>query len=151
MLEVCCPSEAGDKVRAVNAKNDGDVPAPDESIIDRLEQAAIEAEIQTGFREETVEEAKRHVLLRLGQILVGFLVVFAGLLMLPLPGPGMLTLAAGLAILAPEVPFARRLLVQVRKRLPSDAEGKVPLRIVFGGLALSVLGVCFSIWWSFIR
>ena len=151
MLEVCCPSEAGDKVRAVNATNDGDVPAPDESIIDRLEQAAIEAEIETGFREETVEEAKRHVLLRLGQILVGFLVVFAGLLMLPLPGPGMLTLAAGLAILAPEVPFARRLLVQVRKRLPSDAEGKVPLRIVFGGLALSVIGVCFSIWWSFIR
>jgi uncharacterized protein (TIGR02611 family) len=151
MLEVCCPSEAGNKVRAVNATNDGDVPAPDESIIDRLEQAAIEAEIETGFREETVEEAKRHVLLRLGQILVGFLVVFAGLLMLPLPGPGMLTLAAGLAILAPEVPFARRLLVQVRKRLPSDAEGKVPLRIVFGGLALSVIGVCFSIWWSFIR
>ena len=151
MLEVHRPSKAGDKVRAVNGKNDGDVPVPDEGIADRLEQAAIEAEIETGFREETIEEAKRHVLLRLGQILIGFVVVLAGLLMLPLPGPGLLTLAAGLAILAPEVPFARRLLVQVRKRLPEDADGKVPLRIVFGGLALSAIGICFSIWWSFIR
>ena len=135
----------------MNPHEDGDEPLPDEGFVDRIEQAAIEAEFETGRVEETVAEAKRHILLRLGQILLGTLVVVAGLLMLPLPGPGMLTLAAGLAILAPEVPFARRLLVQVRKRLPSDAEGKVPLRLVFAGLAVSVFGVGFSIWWTFIR
>lgn len=129
----------------------GDTPIPDERLIDRLEQAAIEAEIETGSREETVEKAKRHVLIRLGQIVVGFVIVIAGLLMLPLPGPGLLTLAAGLAILAPEVPFARRLLVQVRKRLPADADGNVPFLIVVGGLSASAIGICFSIWWSFIR
>ena len=135
----------------MNPHEDGDEPLPDEGFVDRIEQAAIAAEFETGRVEETVAEAKRHILLRLGQILLGTLVVVAGLLMLPLPGPGMLTLAAGLAILAPEVPFARRLLVQVRKRLPSDAEGKVPLRLVFAGLAVSVFGVGFSIWWTFIR
>lgn len=135
----------------MSGTTDGDAPVPDERFIDRLEQAAVEAEIETGYREETVDEAKRHVLIRLGRILVGFVIVIAGLLMLPLPGPGLLTLAAGLAILAPEVPFAHRLLVQVRKRLPSDADGNVPFRIVFGGLAVSVIGICFSIWWSFIR
>ncbi len=124
----------------MNPHEGGDEPLPDEGFVDRFEQAAIEAEFETGRVEETIAEAKRHILLRLGQIL-----------MLPLPGPGMLTLAAGLAILAPEVPFARRLLVQVRKRLPSDAEGKVPLRLVFAGLAVSVVGVGFSIWWTFIR
>ncbi len=135
----------------MNGPTDGDAPVPGERMVGRFEQAALEAEIETGYREETVEEAKRHVLIRLGRILVGFVIVLAGLLMLPLPGPGLLTLAAGLAILAPEVPFAHRLLVQVRKRLPSDADGNVPLLIVFGGLAVSVIGVCFSIWWSFIR
>ena len=135
----------------MNPHEDGNDALPDEGFVDRIEQAAIEAEFETGRVEETVAEAKRHILLRLGQILIGTLVVAAGLLMLPLPGPGMLTLAAGLAILAPEVPFARRLLVQVRKRLPSDAEGKVPLRLVFAGLAVSVVGVGFRIWWTFIR
>ncbi len=135
----------------MNPREEQDDALPDEGFIERIEQAAIEAEYETGRAEETVAEAKRNILLRLGQIFVGTVVVFAGLLMLPLPGPGLLTIAAGLAILAPEVPFARRLLVQVRKRLPSDAEGNVPLRLVFAGLAVSVVGVGFSIWWTFIR
>jgi uncharacterized protein (TIGR02611 family) len=118
---------------------------------EQLEQAAIEAELATGRKEETVAEAKRHILVRIGRVTLGVIVLIAGLLMLPLPGPGMLTIAAGLALLASDVPFARKLLERVRERLPADADGKVSRPVVFGGLIVSVITVGCSIWWTFFR
>lgn len=118
---------------------------------EQLEQAAIEAELETGRYEETVAEAKRHILIRIGRVMLGIVVVIAGLLMLPLPGPGMLTIAAGLALLASDVPFARNLLERVRERLPSDAEGNVSRPVVIGGIILSVVTVSISLWWTFLR
>lgn len=119
--------------------------------LEDLEEAAIAAEIDTGRREETVAEAKRHILIRIGRMFLGVVVLIAGLLMLPLPGPGLLTIAAGLALLASDVPFARRLLDQVRERIPADAEGNVSKPILIGGLLLSAIAVSFSVWWTFIR
>ena len=118
---------------------------------EQLEQAAIEAELETGRYEETVAEAKRHILIRIARVALGIVVVIAGLLMLPLPGPGMLTIAAGLALLASDVPFARNLLERVRERLPSDAEGNVSRPVVIGGIILSVVTVGLSLWWTFFR
>lgn len=118
---------------------------------EKFEQAAIEAEFETGRQEETVAEAKRHILVRIGRVTLGIVVLFAGLLMLPLPGPGLVTIAAGLALLASDVPYARKLLESVRKRLPADAEGNVSRPIVIGGLVLSVITVSCSIWWTFFR
>lgn len=118
---------------------------------EELEQAAIEAEFETGRHEETVEEAKRHILVRIGRVTLGVIVLIAGLLMLPLPGPGLVTIAAGLALLASDVPYARKLLERVRKRLPSDSDGKVSRPVVIAGLVISVITVSCSIWWTFIR
>jgi uncharacterized protein (TIGR02611 family) len=118
---------------------------------EEFEKAAIEAEFETGRREESVAEAKRHILVRIGRVFLGTIVVIAGLLMLPLPGPGMLTIAAGLALLASDVPFARNLLESVRKRLPADADGKVSKPVVIGGLVVSVVTVASSLWWTFFR
>jgi uncharacterized protein (TIGR02611 family) len=118
---------------------------------DEFEKAAIEAEFETGRREESIAEAKRHILIRIGRVFLGTVVVIAGLLMLPLPGPGMLTIAAGLALLASDVPFARKLLENVRKRLPADADGKVSKPVVIGGLIVSVVTVASSLWWTFFR
>lgn len=118
---------------------------------EKFEQAAIEAEFETGRQEETVAEAKRHILVRIGRVSLGVVVLFAGLLMLPLPGPGLVTIAAGLALLASDVPYARKLLESVRKRLPADAEGNVSRPIVIGGLVLSVITVSCSLWWTFFR
>ena len=118
---------------------------------EEFEQAAIEAEFETGRREESIAEAKRHILIRIGRVFLGTIVVIAGLLMLPLPGPGMLTIAAGLALLASDVPFARKLLENVRKRLPADADGKVSKPVVIGGLVVSVVTVASSLWWTFFR
>ncbi|HEY6533803.1 MAG TPA: PGPGW domain-containing protein [Acidimicrobiales bacterium] len=118
---------------------------------DRLEQEAIEAEFETGRREETVEEAKRHILVRIARVAAGCLVTIAGLAMLVLPGPGLVVIALGLALLAQDVPFARRLLDKVRARIPSDAEGNVSKPVLFGGLAVTVVAVCASVWWTFFR
>jgi tellurite resistance protein TerC len=51
----------------------------------------------------------------------GGLLLIAGAAMLVLPGPGLLVIAAGLALLATEFVWARRLLDRVRARLPKRA------------------------------
>jgi hypothetical protein len=116
-----------------------------------FEEAAIEAELESGRREETVEQAKRHLLFRLGRIIAGSVVCLAGLFLLVFPGPGLVVLAIGLAILAQDVPFARRLLDRVRARIPSDAEGNISKPLLYGGLAVSFVAVCGSLWWTFLR
>jgi uncharacterized protein (TIGR02611 family) len=61
-----------------------------------------------------VRMTKRHGR-RVAVSIVGGVVVLAGLAMCVLPGPGLLTVAAGLAILATEYVWAKRLLVKVRQ------------------------------------
>ncbi len=116
-----------------------------------FEDAAIAAEIETGWREETEEQAKRHLLVRLARIVAGSLVCLAGLAMIVLPGPGLVVLAIGLAILAQDVPFARRLLEKVRARIPSDAEGNVSKPVLVGGLVVTVVALSASVWFTFFR
>ncbi len=53
---------------------------------------------------------------RLAVGVVGGLVTALGLVLLVLPGPGILVVLAGLAILASEFRFARRLLAWARER-----------------------------------
>ncbi|HSL59185.1 MAG TPA: PGPGW domain-containing protein [Acidimicrobiales bacterium] len=115
--------------------------------LERLEEAAIAAEFETGEREETVEEAKAHLLVRIARILAGTFVVLAGTAMLVLPGPGLLVIAAGLSILSIDVPFARRLLDQVRARLPQDADGSVPRWVLVMSVSGLVVGIGLSVGW----
>ena len=49
--------------------------------------------------------------------LVGGALVLAGIVMLVIPGPGLLTIAAGLAVWAQEYHWASRLLTRVRARI----------------------------------
>lgn len=51
---------------------------------------------------------------RLARMVAGFLLLLAGLAMLVLPGPGWITVALGLALLAPDFPWARRLLDRLK-------------------------------------
>lgn len=50
------------------------------------------------------------------RLIVGFAVLAVGLLMLVLPGPAIVVIPVGLAILATELAWARRLLQQIRSR-----------------------------------
>src|SRR5580693_4202505 len=53
-------------------------------------------------------------LARLAKIAAGFGLLVAGIVMLPLPGPGWLTIAAGLGILAAEFRWARTALDRLK-------------------------------------
>lgn len=92
----------------------------------RLREAAIQAEMATGHQEATAEEARRNVFLRVGTIVVGFVVLLGGLAMIVLPGPGVLGILAGLGILSRELPWAERMMESVMKRTKLDELGDQP-------------------------
>ena len=117
----------------------------------RFEEAAIEAEFETGYREAPREEARRGVVTRLLRMTSGSLVTIIGVIMMPLPGPGLLIVAVGLGILSRDVAWADRLLQIVRKRLPSDSDGRLPRSSIVTMTVLAFAGVAFSIWVTFLR
>ncbi len=87
---------------------------------DLLREAAIQAEYATGRHEDTEEEARRNVFLRVGTIIVGFVVLLGGLAMMVLPGPGILGILAGLGILSRELAWAERMMEYVKERAKLD-------------------------------
>ena len=117
----------------------------------RFEEAAIEAEFETGYREETREEARRGVITRLLRMTAGTLVTIVGVIMMPLPGPGLLIVAVGLGILSRDVAWADRLLQIVRRRLPSDSDGRLPRSSIITMVVLALAGIAFSLWVAFFR
>jgi tellurite resistance protein TerC len=58
----------------------------------------------------TLKQAKRVIV-----IIIGFTAILLGIVMLVLPGPGILTIALGLAILGSEFVWARRLIRRFKK------------------------------------
>jgi uncharacterized protein (TIGR02611 family) len=126
-------------------------PAHEHPRWDALREAAIEAEFDTGYREETVEEARASIHVRLARMTLGSLLLVAGVAMLALPGPGWLTIAGGLAILAKDVAWAERALERVRRRLPSDEDGSVSTPVVVLSVIIAVVAVAGSVWWYLIR
>lgn len=65
---------------------------------------------------------------RVGVSIVGFVLIIAGLAMLVLPGPGVLVIIAGLAVLATEYAWAERALDNAKKKAKSAA-GKARQRV----------------------
>lgn len=100
-----------------------------------LADAAIEAEIETGHREETVEEARAGAIRRTLRATGGFMVIGIGIALLPLPGPGWVVIIIGLSML----PFAwaERTILTIRRNIPGiPDEGRIPLStwIVMGAM-----------------
>jgi tellurite resistance protein TerC len=52
---------------------------------------------------------------RIGRLTLGLALLVAGIAMLVLPGPGIVAIALGLALLAAEFRWARRILLQLRR------------------------------------
>ena len=126
-------------------------PDHDETFVDEVIDAAIATELETGPADETVEEARRHVVVRAARIVAGFVVLGLGVALLVLPGPGWLVIAAGLALLSRDVPFAARLLHRVRRRLPEGEDGKLSVPFIVACSTVGVVLMSFSIWWTFVR
>ncbi len=119
---------------------------------DRVEDAAIRAEYETGGRETSDEEAKAHALVRAARMTLGFVVTIVGIAALPLPGPGWLIIAGGLTILSKDVAWAERLLRYIRKRVPGIPEdGKIPRSSLVTMAVMTLAFVAASMWWTFSR
>jgi uncharacterized protein (TIGR02611 family) len=116
-------------------------PGSGEDLGRRLREAAVEAEYATGAREETVERAQRHILARLAIIAVGTVVLVAGLLMLVLPGPGIVGVLAGLGILAQELPWAERLMTRIKERTKVDQVRSQPAWVQIVMTLAAVAGI----------
>jgi len=113
--------------------------------------AAIEAEFETPPREPTVRAAKASLVKRVARMVGGIVLIILGIIMMVTPGPGLIAIAAGLALLAEDVPFARKLLDQVRARIPENEDGNISIWVwVFSG-AMIVLAVGGSVWWYLLR
>ena len=120
----------------------------EEELAGRLERAAIQAELETGEREPTEAAARSRILVRLARMSLGFVILLAGVVMLVLPGPGWLAIAAGLAILAEDVAWADRLLRYIRRRIPGVPEdGRIPRSALVTSGLLALAGVAASLWW----
>ncbi len=114
---------------------------------DRLEDAAIEAEFETGYRELSEKAARSNIFVRIARITVGLVLIIAGIIMLIIPGPGLVAIAGGLALWSRDFVWAERTLRYVRKKAPGIPEdGSIPLStwvsmglIMGSALALSVV------------
>jgi len=124
----------------------------DYGLSEKLSVAAVAAEFETGEREETVQEARANIAVRVARMTLGFVVVILGVAMLVLPGPGILAIAGGLFILAKDVAWADRLLQHMRKKVPGiPDDGKIPRSQI---VTMSVMGLgalAVSAWWFLIR
>jgi uncharacterized protein (TIGR02611 family) len=79
----------------------------------------------TNTDEEVLERVRRPLLIRIGAVMAGTVLVLAGIIGLLLPVvPGWLLIIAGLAILATEFVWARRLLDTAKARA-YDLKAKV--------------------------
>ena len=64
----------------------------------------------------------RSAIVKLAITIAGGVVVLAGVVMLVTPGPGLVTIAAGLAILATEYAWAKHLLRRVRVKIDAAVQ-----------------------------
>jgi chromate transport protein ChrA len=56
-------------------------------------------------------------MIRLARVLGGFILIIAGLAMLVLPGPGILTILGGLALIGQEFAWAQRIVDAVKSKI----------------------------------
>ena len=117
----------------------------------RLRDAAIDAEFETGRREPTRTAALRQSVKRMARITGASFVVIIGIILLPLPGPGMVVIAIGLAMLSRDVAWADRALQRVRERLPQDADGKIPRSSIVTMVVIGLATMTLSLWWTLVR
>ncbi|MDD5287259.1 MAG: PGPGW domain-containing protein [Desulfuromonadaceae bacterium] len=69
---------------------------------------------------KTVSQARRLIV-----VVFGFTVLAAGIAMIVLPGPAVVVIPIGLAILATEFIWARKLLETVKERIQSMRNGSI--------------------------
>ena len=122
------PPDPGDRIDAPPPwlpSHEYDPDHPLRSARQALEDSAIAAEVETGRREERLEQARAGAIRRTLRAVGGFTVIGLGIALLPLPGPGWLVIILGLSML----PFAwaERTITTIRRNIPGIPEdGRIP-------------------------
>jgi len=115
----------------------------------RFLDAAVQAEFETGERETTEQQARSHIAIRAARMVAGTLVLLLGIILIPLPGPGVLVVAGGLVILARDVAWADRALRYLRHKVPGvPTDGKIPRSTLLTAGALMVAGTLAALWFA---
>lgn len=112
-----------------------------------LMEAAIEAERDTGRREQTDEEVRHSLWMRVARLVGGWILVLLGLAAIPLPGPGWLMVLLGLTLLPYR--WTDNLIREIRRRIPGIPEdGRIPTRTWIITGVLVVAATAGSVWWG---
>jgi len=144
------PDDApGNAVTPEDGTSPGDEPGADERLTwDEIVEAAEEAEWADGG-EETEAEVRAHLAIRVARMGLATVLLIAGVVMLALPGPGWLVIAAGLALLSRDVAWAERWLVAVRRRVPgARPDGSLPSGVWATIIVMALAGTAVGMWWT---
>jgi uncharacterized protein (TIGR02611 family) len=89
---------------------------------------------------------------RIAVTIAGFTVLLAGLVMMVTPGPGILGIIAGLAILATEYAWAEHMLDKAKQKAGQAAKVATasPLRVVLA-ITATVAGITAAVLWFVLR
>ncbi|AJT68321.1 TIGR02611 family protein [Streptomyces chattanoogensis] len=82
-----------------------------------------------------------HLSWQVGVFVVGLAVVVAGVIMLPLPGPGWLVIFAGMAIWATEFVWAQLVLRWTKRKVTEAAQKALDPKVRRRNIILTVIGV----------
>ncbi|MGY1454894.1 TIGR02611 family protein [Streptomyces sp. SS8] len=85
-----------------------------------------------------------HLSWQVGVFLVGLAIVFAGVLMLALPGPGWLVIFTGLAVWATEFVWAQIVLRWTRRKVSEAARRALDPKVRRRNMTLTALGVAVA-------
>ncbi|MEU0676738.1 TIGR02611 family protein [Streptomyces sp. NPDC006172] len=123
----------------------------------RTGEARTEAEQGLGSRAPEFVKARRvlHLSWQVGIFIVGLAVVIAGIIMLPLPGPGWVVIFGGMAIWATEFVWAQLVLRWTKRKVTEAAQRALDPRvrkrnIILTSIGLVVIGAILGFYvWKF--
>ncbi|WP_406448388.1 TIGR02611 family protein [Streptomyces sp. NBC_00876] len=118
----------------------GDVP---ESVTGDVTEGVTKEDRELGSRAPGFIKASRtlHLSWQVGVFVVGLAVVGAGIVMLPLPGPGWLVIFGGMAIWATEFVWAQLVLRWTRRKVTEAAQRALDPKVRRRNIALTVIGL----------
>jgi uncharacterized protein (TIGR02611 family) len=114
--------------------------APDETGTD---QERSEQERGLGSRAPEFIKARRllHVSWQVGVFIIGLAVVVAGIIMLPLPGPGWVVIFGGMAIWATEFVWAQLVLRWTKRKVTEAAQRALDPKVRRRNIILTTIGL----------